>query len=162
LFRAHRIERRYAALVAASPEPARGVIDLPLRDEWRRGTRCVAKPGEPSRPALTRWRVVERLGTAALLEVELETGRQHQIRAHLAAAGLPILGDGVYGRDAVDPGAFRDPRSRRPLLHAARLAFEHPLTGDRIDVRSPIPGDFAEALGRLRRLRRASRGAAPP
>jgi 23S rRNA pseudouridine1911/1915/1917 synthase len=106
----------------------------------------VAKPGEASQPARTRWRVRERLAGAALVEVELETGRQHQIRVHLAHVGLPILGDAVYGR----PPRGR-PLARRPMLHAFRLAFAHPVTGARVAVESPPPEDFQKALAALRR-----------
>jgi RluA family pseudouridine synthase len=160
LFRAHRIERRYAVLVAGVPEQPRGVIDLPLRDEWRRGRRGVARPEEPGRPALTRWRVVESFEDAAWLEVELETGRQHQIRVHLAARGLPVLGDAVYGA-AAEPGVRGLPADR-PLLHAASLAFSHPLTGARVEARSPLPPDFASALKRLRRPSSSGRRPARP
>jgi 23S rRNA pseudouridine1911/1915/1917 synthase len=145
LFRDHRIERRYLALVAGSPRDEAGIVDLPIRDAYRGGARGVARPGEPSRPALTRWRVAERLHGAALLELQLETGRQHQIRAHLAAIGLPVLGDQVYGRPAPARGA------RRLMLHARLLAFQHPLSGERVRVESPLPEDFRRALASLRR-----------
>ncbi len=88
----------------------------------------------------------ERLPGAALLEVQLETGRQHQIRVHLAHVGLPILGDPVYGR--VPRGR---PLARRPMLHAYRLAFAHPVTGARVAVESAPPEDFQKALAALRR-----------
>ncbi len=110
------------------------------------GRRGVAKPGEASREARTHWRVRERLPGAALLEVELETGRQHQVRIHLAHVGLPILGDPVYGR-----AAHGRPLARRPMLHAFRLAFGHPITGQRVAAESPLPEDFQKALAALRR-----------
>jgi 23S rRNA pseudouridine1911/1915/1917 synthase len=146
LFRAHRIERRYLALVAGRPPADRGVVDLPLHEAYRSGRRRVARSGEPSRPALTRWTVTERLPGAALLEVELGTGRQHQIRVHLAHIGLPILGDPVYGAGAAPP--LRAPRQ---MLHARLLAFEHPLTAVRVRAESPPPEDFRQALLALRR-----------
>ena len=120
LFRHHHIERRYLALVAGAPRGERGEVDLALRDEYEGGRRGVARPGEASRPALTRWRVVERFPGAGLLEVELETGRQHQIRVHLAHVGMPVLGDGVYGKDVRAPVAVR-----RQMLHARQRAL-HP------------------------------------
>jgi 23S rRNA pseudouridine1911/1915/1917 synthase len=91
---------------------------------------------------------VERLPGAALLEVELETGRQHQIRVHLAHIGLPITGDTVYGSRRTSDHAAR------PMLHAAVLGFRHPLTGTTIRVESPLPADFRNALAVLRRRKR--------
>src|SRR6185436_18685230 len=103
------------------------------------GRRRVARPGEPSRPALTRWTVVERFAGAAWLDVELATGRQHQIRVHLAHVGLPILGDRVYRGRAANAPAFEP---ARPMLHARHLAFEHPLTGAQVRAEAPLPDDF--------------------
>ena len=145
LFGHHRIERRYSALVAGAPRDDRGEVDLALRDNYEGGRRGVARAGEPARPALTRWRVVERFPGAALLEVELETGRQHQIRVHLAHVGWPVLGDSVYGKDARSPV-----RVRRHMLHAQRLGFAHPGTAQTLRVESPWPPDFAKALAALR------------
>lgn len=155
-FKHHRIERRYLALVAGVPSAEHGTIDAPLREEWRSGRRGVARPGEPARAARTHYRVRERFAGAALVELTLETGRQHQVRAHLAHVGLPILGDPVYGR----PGHGRF-APRRPMLHAAELAFTHPLTGERVAVRSEPPADFARELAALRR-RPHREGVAPP
>jgi len=148
-FRHHRIERGYLAIVEGEPRAESGTIDAPLREEWVSGRRAVARPGEEQRPARTHWRVRERLPGAALLEVRLETGRQHQIRVHLAHAGLPILGDPVYGR----PARSR-PLARRPMLHAFRLAFAHPVTGERVSAESPPPPDFLRVLDALRRRAR--------
>jgi 23S rRNA pseudouridine1911/1915/1917 synthase len=141
-FRDHRIERAYVAVVAGEPRQEQGLADAPLREEWRSGRRGVARGDEPQRPALTRWSVRERFDGAALLDVTLETGRQHQIRVHLAHVGLPILGDPVYGRESA--------LARRPLLHAARLAFSHPITAERVAVESPLPDDIRRAIERLR------------
>jgi 23S rRNA pseudouridine1911/1915/1917 synthase len=182
-FRHHRIERRYLAIVEGEPEAESGTVDAPLREEWGGGRRRVAKPGEEQREARTHWRVRERLPGAALLEVRLETGRQHQIRVHLAHVGLPILGDPVYGkpprmcrtalggkpprmcrtalggkpprmcRTALGGKPVHDrPLARRPMLHAFRLAFAHPVTGERVAVESPPPEDFQKALAALRRM----------
>jgi 23S rRNA pseudouridine1911/1915/1917 synthase len=151
IFRAHRIERRYLAIVDGEPRAEGGTVDAPLRESWVSGRRGVAHEGEKGWPARTHWHVRERLGGAALLEIELDTGRQHQIRVHLAHVGLPILGDPVYGR----------PRSGRPLaprllLHARALAFDHPVTGARVAVESPLPEDFSHALALLRLARHPS------
>jgi 23S rRNA pseudouridine1911/1915/1917 synthase len=158
LFREHRIERRYAALVEGQPPGESGVVELPIHDVYQGGRRRIARPGEPSRPALTRWTVVERFAGAAWLDVELATGRQHQIRVHLAHVGLPILGDRVYrGRAAIAPAV--DPP--RPMLHARHLAFEHPLTGVHVRAEAPLPDDFQRALRALRsRAARAERAPA--
>jgi 23S rRNA pseudouridine1911/1915/1917 synthase len=146
LFRAHRMERRYAALVEGVPPTDEGQIDAPIYDVYEAGRRRLARPGEPAHDARTRWRVVERFRAGALLEVELETGRQHQIRLHLAHLGLPIVGDPVYGREA-----RRRVSAARQMLHARHLAFVHPLTGVRVAAESPLPADFREALAALRR-----------
>jgi 23S rRNA pseudouridine1911/1915/1917 synthase len=157
LFRAHRIERRYLALVAGRPPADRGVVDLPLHHAYEGGKRRVARAGEPSRPALTRWTVTERFPGAALLEVELGTGRQHQIRVHLAHIGLPVLGDPVYGG-----GATPAPLAvARQMLHARLLAFDHPLGGQPVRAESAPPADFHKALLALRRAARGAGRASP-
>ena len=152
LFRAHRMDRRYAALVEGTPPQDQGVIDLPIHDVYEAGRRRIARPGEPSHPARTRWRVVERFAGGALLEVELETGRQHQIRLHLAEIGLPVRGDTVYGPDP-RKSALAAPRQ---MLHARRLGFVHPTTGDAIHVESPLPADFRAAVAAMRVPRSAA------
>lgn len=153
LFREHRIERRYAALVEGEPREDRGVVDLPIRTLYQSGRRAVARKGEESLPALTRWSVVERFQGACLLEVELATGRQHQIRIHLAHLAMPILGDAIYGRAASGPLSLE---VRRQMLHARFLGFRHPGTGAHVAVESSLPDDFLGALAVLR-ARRASR-----
>jgi 23S rRNA pseudouridine1911/1915/1917 synthase len=89
------------------------------------------------------------------LEVELETGRQHQIRLHLAHVGLPILGDSVYGGKRRTPATA--PAVRRQMLHARLLAFVHPLTGASVRAESPLPLDFARVLAALRPAKRPPR-----
>jgi 23S rRNA pseudouridine1911/1915/1917 synthase len=145
-FRAHRIERCYLAIVVGAPRAEHGVVDAPIRDAWVSGRRAVARGEEPQKPARTRWRVRERYSGAALLEVELDTGRQHQIRLHLAHAHLPILGDRVYGTPTAGRVA-----PRRPMLHAWRLAFRHPVSGERVSMESPVPADITRTASRLRR-----------
>jgi 23S rRNA pseudouridine1911/1915/1917 synthase len=94
-------------------------------------------------PARTRWRVADRLPGATLLELELETGRTHQIRLHMLHAGHPVLGDRQYGRAGT---GLID----RQALHASRLSFHHPTTGEAMDFTAPLPGDMARAVERLR------------
>jgi 23S rRNA pseudouridine1911/1915/1917 synthase len=156
LFSRHAIERRYSALVAGSPATDAGLVDAPIKDAYEGGRRGVAKGDEPSQPARTRWRVLERFSEGALLEVVLETGRQHQVRIHLAHIGLPVLGDSRYGREPGErPGRAVSPaRLRRQMLHARTLAFVHPLTGRKVEVESPLPGDFVAMLETLRAARK--------
>lgn len=146
LFKAHRFERTYLALVSGVPDPAEGTIDRPISAEYRDGRRAVADGQRDALPARTHYRVRERFGSrAALLELTLDTGRQHQIRIHLASIGHPVLDDRVYG-----PSRQSASRTDRPLLHAWRLAFPHPLTGRRVAVEAKVPRDFAAAMRRLR------------
>ena len=151
LFREHRIERVYLALVWGEPRADGGEIDAPIRDAYLSGRRGVARPGETGVPALSRWRVRERLGPATLLEVVIETGRQHQVRAHLAHVGLPVVGDHLYGNLRPLPG--ERPRVTRLMLHAWRLAFRHPISGARVAAESLPPRDFARLVERLRQRR---------
>jgi 23S rRNA pseudouridine1911/1915/1917 synthase len=139
------MERGYAALVEGVPSADEGQVDAPIYDVYEAGRRRLARPGEPAHEARTRWRVVERFRAGALLEVELETGRQHQIRLHLAHLGLPIVGDDVYGRSA-----RRTIVAPRHMLHARHLAFVHPISGARVEAESPLPADFRKALAALR------------
>ncbi|HEV8253800.1 MAG TPA: RluA family pseudouridine synthase [Vicinamibacteria bacterium] len=147
LFRAHDIERRYLALVHGVPREDHGAVDAAIHEEYAAGRRRLARGREPALAALTRWTVVERFPSAALLEVELETGRQHQIRLHLAHIGHPLVGERVY---TATPGA-RAPVAPRQMLHARLLAFAHPLTGAPVRAESPLPPDFRRALSALRR-----------
>jgi 23S rRNA pseudouridine1911/1915/1917 synthase len=152
-FRAHRIDRVYLAVVEGEPREERGEVQAPLRDTWVSGRRGVARGDEPAVSARTRWRVRERFPEATLLEVELDTGRQHQIRVHLAHVGLPVVGDRVYG----GPRRGAGPPARRPMLHSFRLAFDHPVHGRRVDVSCPPPEDFLRVVEDLRRRARAGR-----
>lgn len=147
LFRAHRIDRHYLALVGGEPARDAGDIDLPLAEAYEAGRRHVARPGEEAREALTRYRVRERFRGAALLEVRLETGRQHQVRVHLAHLGHPLLGDPVYGGTGRTPRSLAAPRQ---MLHAWRLGFDHPDGVGRVAVDAPLPPDFGRVLARLR------------
>lgn len=142
--RRREVERRYLALVQGSPRSRSGRIEAPIgRDRIDRTRHSLDTPNP--RDAVTRFEVVELLGPRTLLEVALETGRTHQIRVHLEAIELPVSGDPVYGV-AGDLGL------ERQFLHAGRLAFDHPISGERVDVGSPLPEDLAEALERARAL----------
>jgi 23S rRNA pseudouridine1911/1915/1917 synthase len=144
LFSAHRFERQYLALVHGAPADDTGTIDAPIGEAYVSGRRRIAASGEAARPAVTHFVVRERFGTrAALLELTLETGRQHQIRLHLQRLGHPVVGDRVYGPP-------EGPPAPRQMLHAWRLAFPHPLTGVRIAVEAPVPADFTRLKRQLK------------
>ncbi len=143
LIRRRRVDRRYLALVRGRPRSRTGRIEAPIGRDRRDRTRMSLDTATP-RDAVTWFEVREHVDEHALLDVRLETGRTHQIRVHLAAIGLPIAGDPVYGVGG-DLGLDRQ------FLHAHRLRFSHPVTGEEIDVRSPLPVDLADALERARR-----------
>jgi 23S rRNA pseudouridine1911/1915/1917 synthase len=139
--KARGILREYLALVEGRPGARTGVIDAPLGRDRRVRTRISTDTAD-GRAAVTHFATEAALEGYTLLRVRLETGRTHQIRAHLKAIGHPVVGDPEYGRS----GALG---LERQFLHAEHLAFEHPVTGARVDVRSPLPPDLAEALRKL-------------
>jgi 23S rRNA pseudouridine1911/1915/1917 synthase len=138
LVQARALTREYLALVAGRPRSLRGTIEAPVGRDRHDPLRQSLDTDTP-RDAVTHFEVEELLPRHALLRATLETGRTHQIRVHLAAIDLPVSGDALYGR----PG---DLGLERQFLHAARLAFEHPITGAPVDVSSPLPGDLETAL----------------
>ncbi|TVQ52417.1 MAG: RluA family pseudouridine synthase [Rhodobacteraceae bacterium] len=160
-FAAHAVERRYLALVEGVPDRADPrlaglpavrfegptlVIDAPIaRHRSDRKKMAVVAGG---RRAVTRARVLERLPGATLLACELETGRTHQIRVHLAHVGHPLVGDPVYGRARPGPGAAFP----RQALHAATLGFRHPADGRHVRFESPTPPDMADLLAAYREI----------
>ena len=154
------IAKVYEALVEGVPSPAEGEIDLPLTTPGHggraRGRRARGKP------ARTRYSTVEAFGEAARLRLELVTGRTHQIRAHLAAIGHPLLVDARYGNRGGwhlrDPRGQLDARLRRTPLHAAELTLPHPRTGEVLTVEAPLPADMKYALEVLRVVRGAGAG----
>ncbi|HEY6015781.1 MAG TPA: pseudouridine synthase, partial [Gaiellaceae bacterium] len=120
----------------------RGTIEAPIGRDRFEPTRQSLDSDTP-RDAVTHFEVLELFPEHALLRVRLETGRMHQIRVHLAAIGLPVVGDPVYG--------VPDERLGRQFLHATALAFEHPFSGERLELASPLPPDlqgFLDALNR--------------
>jgi 23S rRNA pseudouridine1911/1915/1917 synthase len=142
LVRRRAVEREYTALVVGRPRSRRGTIEAPIgrdRDDPTRHSLDTATP----RDAVTHFEVEELLPRHALLRVTLETGRTHQIRVHLAAIDLPVAGDPLYGKP-------RELGLERQFLHARRLAFPHPMTGERIEVVSPLPAELSAALERAR------------
>lgn len=139
---AREVSREYLALVEGCPPSRSGTIDAPLGRDHRSPERIVVG-GRRSRSAVTHFEVRERLAREALLEVRLETGRTHQIRAHLLAIGHPVCGDPQYGT----PGRLG---LTRQFLHSRRLAFAHPFSGAALDLQSPLPADLEAALARAR------------
>jgi 23S rRNA pseudouridine1911/1915/1917 synthase len=161
LFKRHAIEREYVALVEGAP-PDVGTFDADLvrdRGDRRRG---VARSGEEGRRAVTRFRTLERLGRVSLVSARLETGRTHQIRVHFAAAGHAVLGDTVYGGSRGSRVESREskppmPPVPRQMLHASRLGFAHPRTGEMIRCEAPLPEDFEKVLAALHAKSKAPR-----
>jgi 23S rRNA pseudouridine1911/1915/1917 synthase len=136
--RARALEREYLALGEGRPPARSGTIDAPLGRD-RRSRTLVSIDTDAPREARTHFTLERALPTSTLLRVRLETGRTHQIRAHLRAIGHPVCGDPEYGT----AGLFG---LRRQFLHATRLAFDHPVTSERVEVVSPLPEDLAQAL----------------
>jgi 23S rRNA pseudouridine1911/1915/1917 synthase len=137
---ARELRREYLALVDGRPQARTGTIDAPIGRDRRDRTLHSIDTDAP-REARTHFEIERMLPGSTLLRVMLETGRTHQIRVHMAAIGHPVCGDPQYG-EASRYGL------RRQFLHAARLAFPHPVTGAEIDVRSELPGDLVAALRR--------------
>jgi 23S rRNA pseudouridine1911/1915/1917 synthase len=137
---ARAITREYLVLVEGRPPARTGTIDAPLGRDRRVRTRMSTDTDVP-RPAITHFEIERALPRTTMLRVRLETGRTHQIRAHLRAIGHPVVGDPEYGT----PGRLG---LERQFLHATRLAFIHPVTAEPVDVSSPLPADLLAALDR--------------
>jgi len=142
-FKRHEAGRAYLALVRGAVPYDRFEVDAPL---GRAGAR-IRVEATGGRGASTRFEVRERFDRATLLEAEPRTGRTHQIRVHLSSIGHPILGDRRYGGGGDDA---RELGLERPFLHAWRIAFDHPITGERIDLEDALPPDLRRALERAR------------
>lgn len=136
--RRREVERVYLALAGGRLASRTGTIDAPIGRASRQRTR-MAVSGAASRQARTHFEVLELLAAETYLEATLETGRTHQIRAHFAAIGHPLIGDTTYG------GAEKYGLGRQ-FLHAHRLTFAHPLSGEAMSFRSELPDDLAAAL----------------
>ncbi|MQY67732.1 MAG: RluA family pseudouridine synthase, partial [Dehalococcoidia bacterium] len=135
-FKSHSVTKAYLALVRGRLEPENGIIEADIgRDPHNRKRMAVVAAG---REARTEYRVIRYIGGYTLLEVMPETGRTHQIRVHLAAIGFPVVGDKVYG--------VKSPHLSRQFLHASRLGFKLPSSGEYVEFESELPEDLAKAL----------------
>lgn len=154
-FKNHEVEKTYLALVWGDIKGDRGEIILPVgRHPGDR--KKMSTKSKRGREAITYWKVRERYGLATLLEVEIKTGRTHQIRVHLSDRGYPVVGDAVYGNaskirsitDAVLKAQFK--ALNRQALHAARLSFTHPQSGAKVVFEATMPEDMAGLCAQLR------------
>ena len=151
-FRNREVFKSYVTLVHGSPRDNSGTIDRPIaRDQFHRTKMTVSATG---RHALSLWKVRERFEKFALVDVEIKTGRTHQIRVHLASINHPIVGDATYNEGRDNTIADQEIKKAveklgRFFLHAERLAFTHPETGERLEFNSPLPPELKEFLGKL-------------
>ena len=154
-FKNHEVEKTYLALVWGDMKGDRGEIILPVgRHPGDR--KKMSTKSKRGREAITYWKVKERYGLATLLEVEIKTGRTHQIRVHLSDRGYPVVGDAVYGNaskirtvtDAVLKAQFK--ALNRQALHAARLSFTHPQSGEKVVFEAAMPEDMASLCAQLK------------
>jgi 23S rRNA pseudouridine1911/1915/1917 synthase len=144
-FRRRAVEKTYHALVQGHPDPLSGTVDAPIARHPGADYKFAVMDG--GRPSVTHYETLEAHRFASLLEVSLETGRTHQIRVHMAALRHPCCGDLTYG---ADPTLARRLGLTRQWLHAVRLGFEHPETGDAVEYESPYPEDLQHALDVIR------------
>jgi 23S rRNA pseudouridine1911/1915/1917 synthase len=140
-FKSRTVEKTYLALVFGRPEAPEGIIDVPLGRDPRFRQKIAPRPD--GKPARTHYRVIRDFGQYSLLEVGLETGRTHQIRVHLAWLKCPVVGDTVYGRKKNVLGL------QRQFLHAWKLTFQHPRTGETIELEAPLDPPLQAVLDQL-------------
>jgi len=145
-FSSHSILRRYLAVVHGQVEDSRGTIDSPLeKGRFGRGRKVRLSKSGSGKSAKTMFEVRERYKSTTLLDIEVATGRTHQIRVHLASKGFPLIGDSIYGDARTRRISFK-----RHALHAHHLGFKHPVTGNKMSFRSPMPQDMKDLIDSLR------------
>jgi 23S rRNA pseudouridine1911/1915/1917 synthase len=149
-FQDRQIQKTYLAVVHGRLRQATGVIESSIGRHPRMRTRMAATPNGRGRSAHTRYRVVEQFREFALLEVQIKTGRTHQIRVHLASIGHPVVGDDVYGEKALKQFVRKFGAPNRYFLHAAELRFTHPGTGIPLEFHSPLPEKLQKFVNGLR------------
>ena len=146
-FKERTVDKLYHAVVQGHCDPLNGTIDAPIDRHPQHDYKWAVVTG--GKPSITHYDTLEAFPHASLLEIDLETGRTHQIRVHMAAMRHPLVGDTTYG---ADPTLAQRVGLARPALHAARLEIAHPATGELVAVESPDPPDFVEALTRLEQI----------
>jgi 23S rRNA pseudouridine1911/1915/1917 synthase len=144
-FKDRAVDKRYAALVQGHPDPSRGTVDAPIGRHPGSDYKFAVVAG--GRPSITHYDTIEAFRAASLLDIDLETGRTHQIRVHMAAIRHPCVGDLTYGADPVLAARLG---LQRQWLHARELSFRHPGSGERVTFVSPLPPDLQHALDLLR------------
>lgn len=144
MFREHKVEKTYHALVQGHMDPSTGTIDAPIDRHPKEDHRfAVVATGKES---ITHYEVIEYYRSVSLVKVELETGRTHQIRVHFSALGHPLVGDTTYG---ADPVLAKKMKMSRPWLHALELRFNHPTNGNPLVLTAPYPADLQASLALL-------------
>ncbi len=157
-FKNRSVKKVYLAIVYGLIQQNEGLIDAPIGRHPNQRKKMSIKTTR-GRDALTQWKVLERFDAFTLLEIHPKTGRTHQIRVHLTSMGHPLLKDPLYGRKGKSGGPIGPPfreclkRIHRQALHAYRLEFEHPRTGERVQFVAPIPEDMKETLECLRSMK---------
>ena len=144
-FRDRTVDKTYHALVQGHPDPLQGTVDAPIARHPRHDYKFTVRAD--GKPSITHYETLEAHRFATLLEVHLETGRTHQIRVHMAALKHPCVGDLTYG---ADPTLAKRVGLERQWLHAVRLGFEHPESGEQVEYESDYPDDLQRALDTLR------------
>lgn len=144
-FKERTVDKTYHALVQGLPDPIEGTIDAPIARHPSAGWKFAVT--QDGRPSVTHYSVIEAFRRASLLDIHLETGRTHQIRVHMSSVGHPCVGDPMYGSD---PNLAKELGLRRQWLHATKLGFTHPRTGEYMEVVSEYPEDLRIALERVR------------
>jgi 23S rRNA pseudouridine1911/1915/1917 synthase len=155
-FKKHMVKKVYKALVHGNVKDDSGLIELPV-GRHPTDRKKMSTKSKRGKMAITHWKVIERYDIATLLDVEIETGRTHQIRVHLNTLGFPVIGDAVYGNSKKRTGEIKNDvlrsilkRIKRQALHASRLGFNHPLDDRYLEFSSPLPDDMAYACEALR------------
>ncbi|MES9945466.1 MAG: 23S rRNA pseudouridine(955/2504/2580) synthase RluC [Candidatus Thiodiazotropha sp.] len=149
LIRENRVDKRYLALLAGSWRKGTRVVDMPLKKNTLQGGERVVRVDAEGKPAETRYKRLQRFKEATLVEVELITGRTHQIRVHSAWLGSPVLGDSKYGEDAANR-RFREMGLKRLFLHAHQVSFRWPGESRDLMLSAPLPQDLTALLDELK------------